>query len=144
MGYLVLASFIFILALAGKSILGFTPVLALHLALSNVLPSEIGLAIGFFSGILLSILDGNMIGQDSLGLILAMGVLYSYRRKFSQKHFIYSAVFSGVGSVVYSLVAGRELLFSKIAVDVVLVFLFLPILRSWQQRFFSEGIVLKL
>ena len=144
MGYIVLIVIITFLALIGKGILGFTPVLALLLALTFVLNCEVGLAMGFFSGILLSILSGALLGQESLALILAMSLLYLYNRRFSKQHLLYLALFSGLGSIIYSIILGREITLGRLLVDILLVFIFLPMVKSIDEHFFRQTIVLKL
>lgn len=143
MGYLLAFTFIIFLALVGKSLVGFSLILPLILAISFKTPSLQSFFLAFFSGLVASFMGGSILGRESLGLLLASGLVYLYGRRFSSRHFLFTLVFAGLGSLVYSVVVGRHIRLIGVGIDAVLVALTLPIVVWWREKFFQESIVIK-
>jgi hypothetical protein len=143
MGYLVAFIAISVLTLIGKSLVGFSLVLPLVIAVSFKVSSERSFFIAFLGGLIVSLVEGSALGRESFGLILASGLVHLYCQRFSRRHWAFTLVFAGLGSLIYSLVVGRNILFLRIVVDAALVVLSLPLVSLWRRRFFSDAIVLK-
>lgn len=143
MGYLILAMIVVIAALIGKGIIGYSLILPLVLAYSFRMKFEEALKLAFASGIAEGLVRGNLLGRESLGLLLAVGLIHLYERRFSSRHWLYYGIFAGLGSLAYSLVVGRRILATGVLIDVLLVFVMLRLVLKFKEKFFSDAIVLK-
>lgn len=144
MGLLIAFVTVLVLALVGKSLTGFSLVTPLVLAVSFKSSAERSFFIAFISGIVVSLVNGSALGRESLSLVLASFAIHLYKRRFSGRHWAFTLVFAALGSVVYSWVSGRSILVSTVALDVLLVGLGLPLAGWWQERFYSDSIMLKI
>lgn len=144
MGFLIAFVTVLILALIGKSLVGFSLVMPLVLAASFKLSAERSFLMAFLSGLVVSLVDGSRLGRESLGLLLASSLVHLYGRRFSRKHWGFTLVFAASGSLVYSLVVGRYILWSRIVIDTAIVGLSLPLVAWWKERFYSDSIILKI
>lgn len=143
MGYLVSFLFVLSLALIGKSMVGFLLVLPFVMAFAFRFEAHKSFLMAFFSGILMSIVDGSVLGRESLGMLLAAGLIHLYGRRFSSRHWIYFIVFAGLGSVLYDLVNGNFNSVWRLLIRIVMVLIFIPVISYLKERFFSEKIILK-
>lgn len=143
MGILFALGAIIFLAILGKSLVGFSLVLPLVLAVSFKASAEQSFLLAFFGGLVVGFVDGSLLGRVSVGLLLASGLIHLYGRRFSKKHWAFTLVFAALGSVVYSWVSGRYLRLPQIAIDAGLVGASLPLVSWWRERFFQDSIVLK-
>lgn len=144
MGYTVFLLFALLLALLGKSLFGLCLVLPFILAIGFQFPGRQGFVFAFIGGIVLSLVNGSLLGLDSLGLLLALGVVFLYERRFSAKHWLFFALFSLLGALVYTLVAGMEIRVLRLISDVLLTLVFLPVAMRFKERYFSEAVILKI
>lgn len=143
MGYFVIILLIFGFAFFSKSVLGFSLVLAFLLAIAFRFEERDTFIFAFVGGLIVSLVNGTVLGKESLGLLLASGLIYLYGRRFSVKNWLYFSVFVGIGSVVYNLIVGRVFSFWKVILDVVLALVFLRLVSVIQKKYFSKSIVLK-
>lgn len=143
MGYLVASLFILILTLLGKSFLGFSLILPLVLAGGFQLAPQESFLLAFATGVLVSLVDGSPLGRESLGFLLAVGFIQLYGRRFSSRHWAFTLVFAGLGSLIATLVTGKTLSVGKLAADIVLVMAFLPLVGWWRERFREGKIFLR-
>lgn len=144
MKYAVITLTILILALIGKSIFGYSLILPFVLAFSFIMPAEVSFLIAFIAGVILSFINGSLVGRESLGLLLASGFIHLYERRFSAKHWIFYIVFAGLGSGVYSLVVGRHLTLLSVVLDILLMLVMLQLVRKLKEKYFSDAIILKI
>lgn len=144
MGMVVAALAVVIIAIASKSILGVSLVTALVLAASFKLHAEDSFLVAFLGGVVVSFVDGSLMGLESLGLIGASGLIHLYKRRFSSRHFAFFVVFALLGSLVHSLVVEPGLDLTRIAFDVIGMLIFTPFVDWWKDRFFPDQIMLKL
>ncbi len=144
MGYFVILLIVFFLALISGSFLSFPVVLPFLLSLSLHVPAGVGLPLAFGSGLLMSFFSGTLIGRESLGFLIAMGILYLYSRRFSRHHVLYTVGFSALGSVLYTILVGKQVSAAGIFIDVVLVFVYIPVVTRLRDRYFIDTQILKI
>jgi cell shape-determining protein MreD len=144
MGYLVAAVAVLSLAIIGKSMIGYSLVVPLVIAISFKVSAERSLFVAFLSGLIVSLVEGSALGRESFGLLLASGLIHLYGQRFSRRHWAFTLVFAALGSLIYSVVVGRYILLVRTILDALLVGLALPVVSWWKNRFFSEEIVLKI
>lgn len=144
MGNLFAIITIFVLAILGKSLIGYSLVVPIIIAASFKISSERSFLLAFVSGLIVSLVDGSMLGRESLGLLLASGLIHLYGQRFSKRHWAFTLVFAALGSLIYSLVVGRYIRLSRTVLDAVIVGIVLPLVSWWWNRFYSRTIVLKI
>jgi hypothetical protein len=144
MGYFVFFFTVFLLALAGKGFFGFSIILPFMMATAYSFDPSFGLALGFCSGLLLSVLYGTLMGRESIGFLAVMGMFYFSSSRLGGKQIWYLLLFSIIGSTTYALLAGYELSLNRIVREVVFFFLFLPLVARLKSKYFSQEISLKL
>lgn len=144
MGYLIAFAVIFTLALMGKSLVGFSLVVPLVLAVSFKTGPGESFLVAFVAGLLSGLASGSLLGRESLGFILAAALIHLYGRRFSRRHWAFTLFFAGLGSVIVSVVAGRPVLLRGTLLDAFLTLVTLPLAGWWRERFFSESITIKL
>jgi hypothetical protein len=132
-----------VLAFLGKSVFGYSLVLPFVIAFSFKMTAEESFLNAFIAGVILSLIHGSVLGLESLGLLLASGLIHLYQRRLSRKHWLFYLLFAGLGSVLYSLIVGRYLTGSVILLDVILIFLMLQFIFRLKEKFFSDSIILK-
>jgi hypothetical protein len=66
-----------------------------------------------------------------------------YGGRFSFRHWAFTLIFAGLGSLIYSLLKGRAVRFETISVDTLLVGIALPLIRWWQERTTQDSARLK-
>src|SRR3989337_398680 len=120
-----------LLAILGKSIFGY------------LLVTPFVLAVSFRSSPQRSFLFGTPVGRESLALLFASGLIHMYGGRFSSRHWAFTLIFAGLGSLLYSLLRGRTLRLEIMAVDIVLVGIALPLIRWWQERTTQDSARLK-
>ena len=143
MKFLILILTVFALAILEKSLTGLPLVLPLVLAISFQASSQQSFLLAFACGLTVSLVGGLMLGRESLGLLAAAGLVHVYGRRFSSRHWLFFVVFAILGSLVYLLTAGRQILLWQVGVETALIVAFLFLIRWFAERFFSQTIVLK-
>ena len=143
MGFLVKLIVISIVALVGKGILGYTLLLPFVLAYSFKVKIEESQVVAIVSGVVQSLLMGSLLGRESLGFLLAVGLIHLYERRFSSKHWLFLVIFAALGSLVYSLISGRNPTFTTVILDVICMLLILQIVMKLREKFGSDNLILK-
>ena len=123
-----------LLAILGKSIFGYSLVTPFVLAVSFRSSPQRSFLFAFVSGLVVSFVYGTPVGRESLALLFASGLIHLYGGRFSSRHWAFTLIFAGLGSLLYSLLRGRTLRLEIMAVDIVLVGIALPLIRWWQER----------
>jgi len=131
------------LAILEKSFFGFPLVAPLALAFSFQLEARQSFFLAFSSGLLVSLVEGSPLGQESLALLGACGLVHLYGRRFSTRHWFFFGVFAILGSVVYLLGSGRRVGIWQVVLQTFLIIFFLLVRRRIWERFFPEAIIVK-
>src|SRR3990170_4367447 len=118
-----------LLAILGKSILGYLLVTPFVLAVSFRSSPQRSFLFAFVSGLVVSFVYGTPVGRESLALLFASGLIHMYGGRFFSRHWAFTLIFAGLGSLLYSLLRGRTLRLEIMAVDIVLVGIALPLIR---------------
>lgn len=143
MGYFIAIAVVAIAAVLGKSLIGYSLVTPLVLAVSFKTDAQRSFLVAFLAGLGVSLTGSTLLGRESLGLVLAAAMIHLYGGRFSRRHWAFTFFFAGLGSIIITVVAGRTFLLGSALVDAVLSLLFLPLVGFWQELFFAESMRLK-
>ncbi len=132
------------LVLLGKGVFGYSLVVPFIFAFVFAMQAKLSFFVAFLSGVIMGLVAGTNLGRESLALVISAGVIQLYARRFSAKHVAFFVGFTGIGSVIYSLVVGRSFGVFGVLIDMVMVIIFLPVVLWWKRVFLSEDIVLRI
>jgi len=140
MPILIVGLSVVMLAILGKSLVGFPLVAPLVLALSFQTEMRKSLLLAFISGMVVSLVESSALGRESLALLGACGLVHVYGRRFSTRHWFFFGVFAVLGSLLYLFISGKRIGIWDVSVQALLIVLFLFIRRVISERFFSDTI----